>query len=176
MHERRRRGTAGPRLRSGVHAALRAGIPRPVETLLSWRLQRDAGCLAGTASHAGATSAGCRSPDYGYFSAAEEASILDEIERLNPDFIWVGRETPKQQDWIHRYKSRLKRGVIFAVGFAFDVNAVTKKDAPAWMQRFGLTWLFRIVSEPRRLLGRYLKYNTLFLFYLARDTIFARQK
>ncbi len=112
----------------------------------------------------------------GYFSAAEEESILDEIKRLDPDFIWVGLGTPKQQDWIYRYKSRLQRGVIFAVGFAFDVNAGTKKDAPAWMQRLGLTWLFRIVSEPRRLLGRYLKYNTLFLFYLARDTIFARQK
>lgn len=103
---------------------------------------------------------------HGYFQTADEEAIVEEINRLSPDFIWVGLGTPKQQDWIHRYKSRIHRGVLFAVGFAFDVNAGSKKDAPEWMQRHGLTWLFRIISEPGRLLRRYIKYNTLFLFYL----------
>jgi N-acetylglucosaminyldiphosphoundecaprenol N-acetyl-beta-D-mannosaminyltransferase len=61
--------------------------------------------------------------------------------------------------------------VIFAVGFAFDVNAGLKPDAPAWMQRAGLTWLFRASSEPGRLLTRYLRFNTLFLYYLLKDAI-----
>ncbi len=112
---------------------------------------------------------------HGYFSTADEELILDEINHLNPDFIWVGLGTPKQQAWIHRYKARIRRGVIFAVGFAFDVNAGTKNDAPLWMQRSGLTWVFRIMSEPRRLLGRYLKYNSLFLFYLCKDRLFRRR-
>ena len=110
----------------------------------------------------------------GYFQAGEEEGIVTEINALDPDFIWVGLGTPKQQEWIHRHKEAIKRGVILAVGFAFDVNAGTKADAPFWMQRHGLTWVFRILREPRRLLGRYLRYNSLFIFYLVRDTFRAR--
>jgi N-acetylglucosaminyldiphosphoundecaprenol N-acetyl-beta-D-mannosaminyltransferase len=104
---------------------------------------------------------------HGYFTAGEEMEIVEEINRLAPDVIWVGLGTPKQQRWIHDHKSQLRRGVLLAVGFAFDVNAGTKRDAPLWMQRRGLTWLFRISQEPGRLLGRYLKYNTAFVVLLA---------
>lgn len=107
----------------------------------------------------------------GYFKAEQDAEIVDEINRLSPDFIWVGLGTPKQQEWIWRNKAKINRGVIFAVGFAFDVNAGTKKDAPIWMQRLGLTWVFRLSSEPLRLGPRYLRYNSLFLFYLFWDGI-----
>ena len=110
----------------------------------------------------------------GYFGPKDDAEIVAEINRLAPDFIWVGLGTPKQQEWIHRHKAEFKRGIIFAVGFAFDVNAGTKKDAPPWMQRVGLTWLFRLLSEPRRLGPRYVKYNSLFLWYLLRETLFRR--
>ena len=108
---------------------------------------------------------------HGYFSPDEEAKIIDEINQLAPDFIWIGLGTPKQQEWIYRHKTAIGRGVVFAVGFAFDVNAGLKPDAPPWMQRAGLTWLFRACSEPGRLLTRYLRFNTLFLYYLARDAI-----
>jgi N-acetylglucosaminyldiphosphoundecaprenol N-acetyl-beta-D-mannosaminyltransferase len=111
----------------------------------------------------------------GYFAAQEEEEIVREINALSPDFIWVGLGTPKQQKWIHRHKPEIKRGVILAVGFAFDVNAGTKADAPAWMQRRGLTWVFRILSEPRRLATRYLRYNSLFLFYLAKEALQRRR-
>lgn len=104
---------------------------------------------------------------HGYFDPAEEDRIIGEINRLAPDFIWIGLGTPRQQQWMHRNRTRIRRGVIMAVGFAFDVNAGTKPDAPAWMGRLGLTWLYRIVSEPRRLLWRYTKYNTIFLWFLA---------
>jgi N-acetylglucosaminyldiphosphoundecaprenol N-acetyl-beta-D-mannosaminyltransferase len=105
----------------------------------------------------------------GYFQRDEESAILEEINRLSPDFIWVGLGTPKQQDWIFRHKGRIARGMVFAVGFAFDVNAGMKRDAPLWMQRLGLTWVFRLASEPGRLVGRYLRFNSLFLYYLWRD-------
>lgn len=108
------------------------------------------------------------SPD-GRMAPADEARVLAELDRLQPDFIWVGFGTPKQQAWVWRHKSRLRRGVIFAVGYAFDVNAGTKRDQPMWMQQLGLGWLFRLCSEPRRLAGRYLKYNSLFLLYLLWD-------
>lgn len=60
---------------------------------------------------------------------------------------------------------------MLAVGFAFVVNAGTKKDAPQWMQPLGLTWLYRLCSEPRRLWWRYLKYNSIFVFYLAKQKL-----
>lgn len=107
----------------------------------------------------------------GYFAKTEEPAIIEEINGLSPDFIWIGLGTPKQQDWIHRNKQKIRRGIMLAVGFAFDVNAGTKPDAPAWMQRLGLTWVYRIASEPRRLVGRYLKYNSLFLWYLLWDGV-----
>ena len=108
---------------------------------------------------------------HGYFSRADESAIVEEVNGLSPDFIWVGLGTPKQQEWIDRHKSEIACGVILAVGFAFDVNAGTKKDAPGWMQNLGHTWLFRVLSEPRRLFARYLRYNSLFLYYLAKDAL-----
>lgn len=112
---------------------------------------------------------------HGYSPSLEGEEIVDEINRLSPDFVWVGLGTPKQQEWVYRNKSRIRHGVIFTVGFAFDVNAGTKPDAPEWMQRVGLTWLFRLLSEPRRLALRYLRYNTLFVFYLCKDVLFKRR-
>ena len=105
----------------------------------------------------------------GRLSGAAEQEILAEINRLQPDFIWVGFGTPKQQRWAQRHKQLLQQGVVLTVGFAFDVNARLKPDAPKWMQRSGLTWLYRMISEPRRLLPRYVKWNSLFLLYLLRD-------
>ncbi|MGD0538489.1 MAG: WecB/TagA/CpsF family glycosyltransferase [Verrucomicrobiota bacterium] len=114
----------------------------------------------------------CR-PD-GTLEGDSEQRVVGELNRLSPDFIWVGLGTPRQQGWVNRNKARLARGIICSVGFAFDVNAGMKPDAPAWMQRVGLTWFFRLASEPRRLAGRYLKFNSLFLGYLLADGLRGR--
>jgi len=110
----------------------------------------------------------------GQFVGSSQQAVIDELNRLSPDFIWVGLGTPKQQAWVKRYKQSIRRGVILSVGFAFDVNAGLKPDAPGWMQRCGLTWLFRLWSEPRRLGSRYFRYNGLFLYYLLRDGVCGR--
>lgn len=110
----------------------------------------------------------------GYFKPEQEIEIVGEINQLSPDFIWLGLGTPKQQAWIDRYKSRIQRGVLLAVGFAFDVNAGMKPDAPMWMQRAGLTWFSRLCSEPHRLGPRYLRHNSLFLYYLLWDGLRGR--
>ena len=123
------------------------------------------------AQYPGIRIVGCR---HGYFSDDESPQIVAEINQLSPDFIWIGLGTPRQQAWIYQNKDRIKRGVILAVGYAFDVNAGTKADAPGWMKRAGLTWMFRLASEPRRLVWRYLKFNTLFLFYLFWDGLRGR--
>ena len=109
--------------------------------------------------------------DSGGVLGADDGRVLEELQRLKPDFIWVGLGTPKQQRWIARIKPRLEHGVLLSVGQAFDVNAGLRADAPGWMQRCGLTWLHRMASEPRRLIGRYLHHNSLFLGYLLWDTL-----
>ncbi len=110
----------------------------------------------------------------GQLEGAAEQDVIQEINRLSPDFIWVGFGTPKQQAWLKRHKALIRRGVVLTVGFAFDTNAGMKPDAPLWMQRLGLTWVFRLCSEPRRLGPRYFRYNGLFLFYLLRDGLCGR--
>lgn len=107
----------------------------------------------------------------GILEGAAETQVIEEINRLSPDYIWIGLGAPKQQQWIRRHKNLIRRGAILSVGFAFDVNAGMKPDAPLWMQRYGLTWVFRFWSEPRRLGPRYVRYNALFLFYLLWDGI-----
>lgn len=116
----------------------------------------------------GITIAGARN---GYFKPSDEATIVEEINASQADMVWVGLGTPKQQSWIHRYKNLLNCKAILAVGFAFDVNAGTKADAPAWLGPIGLTWLYRLLREPQRLWKRYLIYNTVFLYRLARQFI-----
>jgi N-acetylglucosaminyldiphosphoundecaprenol N-acetyl-beta-D-mannosaminyltransferase len=110
----------------------------------------------------------------GRLDGAAEDEVLAELRRLSPNFIWVGFGTPKQQAWTKLHKHLIKRGVIMTVGFAFDVNAGMKPDAPLWMQKLGLTWVFRLLSEPKRLATRYAKYNFLFLWYLLWDGIRGR--
>jgi len=105
----------------------------------------------------------------GYFSKEQEADVLESIIATRPDFVWIGLGTPKQQEFINRWKPHFAKGILLAVGFAFDVNAGTKPDAPAWMQKRGLTWLYRLCSEPRRLLRRYAKWNSLFLWYKLKE-------
>ena len=108
---------------------------------------------------------------HGYFGLDQEEEVWRSINQAKPDLLWVGLGTPKQQEWINRWKPRFNSGVLLAVGFAFDVNAGMKSDAPAWMQRAGMTWLYRMGSEPRRLIGRYLKWNSLFIWYLLSETM-----
>ena len=111
----------------------------------------------------------------GYFKEPDEQLILESINAAKPDLLWVGLGTPKQQEWISRSKDHLKTGVVLAVGFAFDVNAGTKKDAPSWMGPLGLTWLYRLACEPKRLWRRYFYYNSVFLLKLLGQFITRRE-
>jgi len=66
--------------------------------------------------------------------------------------------------------------VMFGVGCAFDFLAGTKSQAPRWMMRIGLEWLFRLASEPRRLAIRYLKHNPRFVVLFLRQLINRRAR
>jgi N-acetylglucosaminyldiphosphoundecaprenol N-acetyl-beta-D-mannosaminyltransferase len=93
----------------------------------------------------------------------EEERVFAELTRLRPAYIWVGMGEAKQNALLVRLQKRVECGVLLAVGCAFDMLVGLQPNAPRWMQRAGLTWLYRVLHEPRRLAGRYLCYNTLFL-------------
>lgn len=85
--------------------------------------------------------------------------------------IWVGLGTPKQERFMERHWRDFEAGVLISVGAAFDFHSGRVRQAPRWMQRSGLKWLFRLGTEPRRLGPRYLKTNPLFaLRVLAQQT------
>jgi N-acetylglucosaminyldiphosphoundecaprenol N-acetyl-beta-D-mannosaminyltransferase len=101
-------------------------------------------------------------------TAAELAPIRDELTRLRPDILLVGLGSPKQELWIDRTAARLSPAVQIGVGASLDFLAGKVRRAPAWMQRAGLEWLYRLAQEPRRLWRRYLINDPKFLLVLAR--------
>lgn len=116
--------------------------------------------------HPGLKVVGAYSPPFRTLTDVEDQQIVDQINQVNPDIIWVGLGTPKQDLWMASHRESLNAAVIIAVGAAFDFHAGLKKQAPGWMQRNGLEWFFRLLSEPRRLAGRYLINNPLFMLLI----------
>lgn len=108
---------------------------------------------------------GAISPPFRAFTEEDESYFADTINRANPDFVWVALPGVRMERWIIGNQWRYKRGVFLAVGDAFTLITGRRKFAPAWMQRAGLTWLYRLSSEPKRLGPRYLKFNLLFVCY-----------
>ena len=89
------------------------------------------------------------------FSPELNAQIVQRINAVRPDVLWVGFGAPKQERWIHQNLSRLKVKVTIGVGVAFELASGTVRRAPYWMQKHGLEWFFRFLLEPRRLFKRY---------------------
>ena len=99
--------------------------------------------------------AGTLCPPFRALTPDEDQADIDAINMARPDIIWVGLSTPKQEFWMADHLGRIEAPVMIGVGAAFDFLAGTKRQAPRWMQRSGLEWLFRLCSEPRRLWRRY---------------------
>lgn len=115
---------------------------------------------------------GTLSPPFRKWTEQDEQDFARQIEESDADFIWVALGGERQERWIRNNMHRYRKGVFFAVGDAFELLAGGRTFAPEWMQRNGLTWLYRLAQEPRRLWARYFKYNSYFLYYLLRDGIF----
>jgi N-acetylglucosaminyldiphosphoundecaprenol N-acetyl-beta-D-mannosaminyltransferase len=101
---------------------------------------------------------GTWSPPFGAITEREERSTVERINAATPDVVWVGLSTPKQERWMSAHLGRLTAPVMVGVGAAFDFLSGRKHQAPRWMQRTGLEWLFRLATEPRRLWPRYRRY------------------
>lgn len=106
---------------------------------------------------------GIETPPFRPLLPEEEDDLVRRINAAGPDYVWCGLGTPKQYLWISRYRERLRAAALLAVGAAFDFHAGIRPRAPRVMQRTGTEWIFRLVSEPRRLGRRYTVANARFL-------------
>ena len=109
------------------------------------------------------TVVGTFTPPFRPLDAGEKKALQDEVARTRPDIIWVGLSTPKQEAFMADALGWLDTTLMVGVGAAFDLLSGRVRQAPRWMQRSGLEWLFRLSQEPRRLAQRYLRNNPLFL-------------
>ncbi len=115
---------------------------------------------------------GVYTPPFRPLTSEEERDLYDALQRLQPHCFWVGLSTPKQErfmdDFLTKYPE-INKGwghgfTMFGVGAAFDFHSGKVEQAPYWVQRSGLEWLFRVTKEPRRLWRRYSVNNTKFIF------------
>jgi N-acetylglucosaminyldiphosphoundecaprenol N-acetyl-beta-D-mannosaminyltransferase len=86
----------------------------------------------------------------GYFGEAEDAEVINMIQKANPDILFVGRSTNTQEPWIDRYRTELNIPVMMGVGGSFDVISGNLRRAPKLFQKLQLEWLFRLIRQPWR--------------------------
>jgi glycosyltransferase involved in cell wall biosynthesis len=108
---------------------------------------------------------GTLSPPFRAWTEKDEEKFASIIRNSGADFIWVALGGDRQERWVEKNLKRHSKGIFLAVGDAFELLAGKRAFAPRWMQKAGLTWLYRLWQEPRRLFPRYFKYNSLFLYY-----------
>ena len=140
--------------RSGVPIYLYGGRTPEALALLEERLRR---------RFPGLAIAGGFSPPFRALTAEEEAQAIADINASGAAVVWVGTGQPKQEKWMYRVRPRLSAPLLVGVGAAFDFHAGLVGQAPAWMQRNGLEWTYRLAREPRRLWRRYARYNPRFV-------------
>ena len=111
---------------------------------------------------------GLHSPPFHPLAAREDQAEVALINRSGAHVVLVGLGCPKQEKWMAAHRGRI-HAVMIGVGAAFDYHAGVVRRAPPWWQQHGLEWLYRLMSEPRRLLKRYAVSNTLFVIGFARQ-------
>jgi len=119
--------------------------------------------------------AGTYSPPFGLPNKIEEEKIITALNTSKADILWVGMSSPWQETWMHEYRNRVNIPIMIGVGAAFDFLSGRKKQAPCWMQKMGMEWLFRLISEPKRLWPRYKNYP-LFLVLALRELMTRKKK
>ena len=102
------------------------------------------------------------SPPFRPISDEEDKKVINDINSSRVRILFVGLGCPKQERWMSQHKGKIC-AVMIGVGAAFDFYAGAKPQAPAWMQKRGLEWLYRLLQEPRRLWKRYLYNNPRFI-------------
>jgi N-acetylglucosaminyldiphosphoundecaprenol N-acetyl-beta-D-mannosaminyltransferase len=105
----------------------------------------------------------------GYWKPDEEAAVAGQIKQARPDMLFVAISSPKKELFVAKWKQEMQVPFVMGVGGTFDVVAGLTKRAPAWMQKCGLEWLYRLLQEPRRMWRRYLIEDPAFFGLLLRE-------
>jgi N-acetylglucosaminyldiphosphoundecaprenol N-acetyl-beta-D-mannosaminyltransferase len=119
--------------------------------------------------------AGWFTPPFGTMGREADETVVRLINDSRADILWVCLGCPKQEIWMAEHRERLNARLILSVGMAFDIVAGRKERAPAFLRNCGMEWLFRMITEPRRLAGRYLYSNSAFIYGLVRDSVTAKK-
>lgn len=112
---------------------------------------------------------GSFAPPFRPLQRDERVRLAAEIDASGAQVVWVGIGQPKQELWMAQMRPLLQAPLLVGVGAAFDFHAGLLTQAPEWMQRRGLEWLFRLSREPRRLWRRYASQNPRFIAGFARQ-------
>ena len=112
---------------------------------------------------------GTYTPPFRPLNETEESALESALRSAKVDLLWVGLSTPKQERFMSSYLERLPVKVMFGVGAAFDFHSGRVRQAPRWIQRSGFEWLYRLLSQPKRLARRYLVNNPRFLWKVAQQ-------
>jgi N-acetylglucosaminyldiphosphoundecaprenol N-acetyl-beta-D-mannosaminyltransferase len=105
-------------------------------------------------------------PPFRPLTAEDKKLIVDEVNSVQPDILWVGLGAPKQDLFMAEFRGLLDANVMIGVGAAFDFHTGRVRQAPRWMMRLGLEWFFRLCMEPRRLGPRYFRNNPSFIWHI----------
>ena len=104
------------------------------------------------------------------FSEEDNKAIIEAINAVDPDLLWIGMTAPKQEKWTYSHWNELNIHChVGTIGAVFDFFAGTVERAPMWWQRHGLEWLYRLLKEPKRMWRRYIIGNTLFLWNMLKE-------
>ncbi|WP_071467506.1 WecB/TagA/CpsF family glycosyltransferase [Polynucleobacter asymbioticus] len=114
--------------------------------------------------------AGMHAPDKLPEEPNLDLALIEKINASGASILFVGLGCPKQEFWCATHAPFLKP-IALGVGAAFDFHAGTKSRPPLWMQKNGFEWLYRLISEPKRLWKRYLISNSLFVYMSLKDFI-----
>ena len=105
-------------------------------------------------------------PPFRPLTDRERDDLVAMVNRARPDLVWVGLGAPKQDLFMAEYHDVFRTKVMIGVGAAFDFHTGRVQQAPRWMMRNGLEWLFRLGVEPLRLGPRYLRNNPAFIWHI----------
>ena len=105
---------------------------------------------------------GTYTPPFRPLNQQEEDELRTQLIDSRADILWCGLSTPKQERFMATYQGRLPVQLMVGVGAAFDLLSGNLSEAPNWMKKSGLQWLYRLIKEPRRLWRRYLGNNPRF--------------
>jgi N-acetylglucosaminyldiphosphoundecaprenol N-acetyl-beta-D-mannosaminyltransferase len=130
-------------------------------------------CKAASGAFPALRIGGAISPPFRAASDSEDEAHVQAINGSGAQLVFVGLGCPKQERWMAAHRGRIN-AVMLGVGAAFDYHSGVIRRAPLFWQRNGLEWLYRLVSDPQRLMKRYFVTNTLFVFKFGRQVIRAK--